>query len=354
MHRYVRIMSTMLLMLIVGFGLSAEGVQEPTVAAEPADGSTITIVDEAGNEVEIGLPIDRIACFVPQVGEVLAILGKDDLVVARATDVVFPERYLEIPDVGKSNQENIELLLETEPDLVIGRARFLDQESKEKIEKATGAPVIQYRGTTLETTIRIVEDMSAMLGAQARAEQFISFVQEYMDLISERVEGIPEEEKTEVFFQSMGHMFWTGNKDSSGHGRIVEAGGINIAANEGAKVPRLSAEWVLERDPELIIHSYSGARKEQRAPTLEEMKAKHDEIASTPGLKEVEAVTENKAYVIDVRLITGPRSIVGKLYYAKWFNPSYFEDVDPKSVHRAFLEDYFGIPYEGIWVYPAH
>jgi iron complex transport system substrate-binding protein len=341
--------------MLVGVLGFAEGSQEnrswEEPAAKPASGSVL-IVDEAGREVEVFLPVRRIACLVPGVAEVLAVLQKDELIVARSSDISFPPRLEKVPDVGNTNEENIELLLEVEPDLVIARAGLLKDAGKEKIERATAAPMLQYRSTDLGTTFPMIRDMGRLLNAEDRAEEFLAFIEEYETLIAERVVLIPDSGKTEVFFQSMDHMYWSGNKESSGHERIVEAGGINIAAEESAKVPRLSAEWVLERDPELIIRSYSGARKADREPTLEEMKARYDEIVTAPGLREVRAARNDRTYVIDVRLITGPRSIIGKLYYAKWISPEYFADIDPEVVHREMMRRFYGIELHGTWVYP--
>ena len=345
-----RLYGFVILLICVCGTVGATGVAEPAATVDAEE--SITVVDEEGNSVTIPLPVERVAVLVPQAAEALEILQRSHLAVARTSDVAFPVAYLEVPDVGSTNSENVELLLETAPDLIISRAGFLEEESKERMARATGAPILQFRGTTIETSVPMIETLGRIFGAEERAAEFISFVNHYTELVEEQVSVIPPEGQTEVFFQSMGRMFWTGNRDSSGHQRIVQAGGVNIAADEEAKVPRLSAEWVLERDPELIIHSYSGARRANRAPTLEEMREKHQEIMTTPGLKEVRAVTGERSYVIDVRLVTGPQAIIGKLYYAKWISPEFFADLDPEAVHRELLDRFYGVQLEGTWVYP--
>ncbi|MCD6133587.1 MAG: ABC transporter substrate-binding protein, partial [Deltaproteobacteria bacterium] len=136
------------------------------------------------------------------------------------------------------------------------------------------------------------------------------------------------------------------------HRRITAAGGINIAAGEPVKVPRVSAEWVLERNPDIIVYSYLKARKSAKVPSPEEMKKIRDEIMNEPGLRETKAVKEGKVYIIDTRLITGPRSIIGLLYFAKWFHPELFKDIDPEAVHKEMLQKFYGMELEGTWVYP--
>ena len=72
-----------------------------------------------------------------------------------------------------------------------------------------------------------------------------------------------------------------------------------------------------------------------------------------PGFKEIKAAKDGKVYIIDSRLITGPRSIIGLLYYANWFHPGLFQDIDPEAVHREMLQRFFGLELEGTWVYPS-
>lgn len=43
---------------------------------------------------------------------------------------------------------------------------------------------------------------------------------------------------------------------------------------------------------------------------------------------------------------------LGALYLAKRIYPEHFEDVDPEEFHREYFEEWFDIPYQGVWVYP--
>lgn len=115
------------------------------------------------------------------------------------------------------------------------RTVTITDEANEEVEIQAG--VLQYRATTVEDAVAMIRDLGVLVDAEDRAEEFAEFVDGYLEMTDERVQAIPDDKKTEVFFQSMGHMFWTGNSKSSGHKRIVAAGGINIAAGEEAKGP---------------------------------------------------------------------------------------------------------------------
>ena len=321
-----------------------------SVSATIKEKRMITIIDETGRCVKVPLSPERIACLVPTVAEVIYILGDSDKIVARADDCNFPSILQEELSVGSSRALNLELLFEQRPDVIIARTP-LKQEIKEKIEIA-GVPLIQFRSIELDTVLPMMRSIGLLLDKQERAEELISFIEEYANLVKKRIDNIAPQERPSVFFQSMGHMYWTYNAKTAGHRRIVAAGGINIAANEPVKVPKISAEWVLERNPDIIVHNFLKARKRAHSPSLKEMQEMRREIIDEPGLKEVKAVHNRKVYIIDTRLTIGPRSIIGFLYCAKWFHSELFEDIDPEAIHKEMLQEFYGIELEGTWVYP--
>jgi iron complex transport system substrate-binding protein len=80
--------------------------------------------------------------------------------------------------------------------------------------------------------------------------------------------------------------------------------------------------------------------------------ATHSELMNRVGLSEVTAVKEGKVYVYDPIVLEGIRYPVGLLYWAKWFHPSLFEDIDPAAVHAELIQQFFGATLEGVHTYP--
>jgi iron complex transport system substrate-binding protein len=68
------------------------------------------------------------------------------------------------------------------------------------------------------------------------------------------------------------------------------------------------------------------------------------------------AVEDGKVYLYESELGNTPRIIVGIAYWAKWFHPELFSDLDPKVIHQEYLTDFLGIDYDldehGVFVYP--
>ena len=138
-----------------------------------------------------------------------------------------------------------------------------------------------------------------------------------------------------VFFQ-WHKLYKSASADTQFHKPIVAAGGTNIAAAEPVPYPDLSAEWVLEKNPDIIVNRISGD------DTLEQMIQQRYEIMSQPGLKGVNAVKDGRVYIFKADIFLTLRYPVGLLYYAKWFHPEIFQDIDPNAVHREIIEKFYG------------
>jgi len=344
---FAALIMAIFMMLLAGCGKNA-----PSQTSQAQKKQTITIVDEENRAVEVPCPPERIACLSPSVAEVICALGEAGKIVARGDDAAFPPVLQEKPSVGTTQAVNIERLLAQKPDVVVLRAGTLTKpEIMEKIE-AAGIPVVKFWSIELDTVLPMIEQMGKMLNKEAKAAELAGFIQKYQETVEKRLANLKTEEKPQVFFQTMGHMHMTNSGDTAGHRRIVAAGGRNIAADEKVRTPQVSAEWVLERNPDVIVHSYMKASKTINPPSPEELKKLREEIMSEPGLKKTKAVKNNRVYVIDTRLITGPRSVVGLLYFAKWFHPELFKDIDPAAVHREMLKRFYNLEVDGSWVYP--
>ncbi|MHC1631463.1 MAG: ABC transporter substrate-binding protein [Methanotrichaceae archaeon] len=318
--------------------------------------SLVNITDETGNEVAVPLNPQRIVCMSPAAAEIIYALGESDRLVGLTEDCNMPPVLQEKKSVGKScRSADIEMTLELRPDLVITKTGGqFSVESEEQI-KAGGVPVVRYRALHIDTLIPMIEDIGLILGKEDAAEELKEYEENYCDTISERVMTIPTENRPSVYFMSMGHFDWTASSVSAGHKRIVESGGNNIAADLNGKVPHVDMEWVIDQNPDIIVYSISSSQYGGATPTIEEMKQKRQEIFDLPGFDQINAVKNNKVYVMDISMASGLNDIVTLLYYAKWFNPGLFQDVDPRAVQEDIYQRYFDINLDGIrQVYPEN
>lgn len=331
---------------VMAFGGCSVSEETPTLSPEPV---TVTITDEAGNVVSgVPCPPLRIASLNPSVTEALYALGAGDKILCRSSDALFPPEVLALPEVGISKDINIEALLAMGPDVVIMRTRT-DPALVEKIQ-AADIPVLLFWSIDMTEILPMIEKMGVMLDEPEKATDFRQYIEGYLAQIDTVVAGLDEAEKPDVFYQTMGQMYKTTAGESSGNKRLLRAGCINIAGDLPGKAPTISPEYVVEQNPDIIIHSLSV--KGTWSPDAAVVQAKHAEIMALPELQNINAVTNDEVHVIANRLVTGPRTIIGLLYYAKWFHPDEFAGIDPAAVHAEMCLKYWNLELEGTWTYP--
>lgn len=314
-----------------------------------ASEQTLTVTDEEGREVSLPAIPEKIICLTPAAAEVISALGEADRLAAVSDDCTSPPALMEKEKVGESGREvDLERVMEIGPDLVIAKTGGLFSPEDEERLKGYGIPVIRYRALQIDTLMPMISDLGLILKREEEAGEMIAWVGGCRDLVLNRTARIPEEERPRVYFMSMGHFDWTCGSESAGHDRIVEAGGENIAEDLTGKVPHVEMEWVVERNPEVIVYSIPSSQYAGQTPTLQEMAEKREEIIALPGFDQIDAVKDGRVYVVDINMASGLADVVMILYYAKWFHPDLFEDLDPRVVHEEIYWKYLQMEMEGV------
>ena len=315
---------------------------------------SIVLTDEDGRNVTVPLNPQSIVCLSPGAAEVLSALNSQDRIVAVTKDCNTPASLLEKECVGDSGREaDIERILEIHPDLVIAKTGSLFPVDDEKKLTDYGIPVLRYRVLHIDALLPLIDDMGRLLQKEEQAEEMGNWIDGYYQIILNRTGGLPDSNRPSVYFMSMGHIDWTGNRDSTGNIRIQEAGGRNIAAELTGTVPHVETEWIIEQNPQVIIYSMSSEQHQGNYPSVEEMKARQKEIMSQMGFEAIDAVKAGRVYIMDINMASGLSELITMLYYAKWLHPDLFSDIDPRSVHAEMLKKYANMDLDDIHqVYP--
>jgi len=332
------------LVLIASLFLSCLGSGETTKKA------TITLVDGMNKSVEVPCPPERIVCLNHIVNEIISALGEGDRIVARDEYSIFPTVIKEKALVGRCTRPDVELLLDQKPDLIIAPVQYFKGGEEESI-RASNIPLLMLKPCEGEALIPSVTLLGQILGQDKKAKELADYITGYQDLVQARVAGLKDEDKPHVFYESSAY-----RTSAKGYlaKRIAEVGGINIADDLAVgSSPTVSPEWVVEENPDIIIHWSGTTEQGSELPTAEALSKVRDEVMNRSGLSEVKAVEDGKVYVISKEVTTGPRMVVGLLYFAKWINPQLFEDIDPAEVYREVLEKFYpGEGERGTFGYP--
>ena len=86
------------------------------------------------------------------------------------------------------------------------------------------------------------------------------------------------------------------------------------------------------------------------------MKRILDDLTSCPELADISAMEGGRVRVVASDIRCGVQQVVSTAYFAKWFHPDIFEDMDPQMIQQEYLERFqridFNVSEHGVFVYP--
>lgn len=324
--------------------------------ADAQDGDTITITDHNGNVVEVPKNIERIAVGnILPMPSVLAvffdsaekIVGMPEGSMTAAKNSLLSELYPEIlnAETGYINGAdiNIEELMKLDVDVVIYNAA--NPSTGEMLAKA-GIPgvavsVNKWDYDAIETLNQWIALLSEMFPENDRVAQVEQYSNEAYDLVQERVSGLSEEEKAEIFFlfQYSDSTIATSGNHFFGQYWADAIGAINV----GAEVDKdnsitVNMEQVYAWNPEhILITNFTSAQPD-------------DLYNNTIGAYDWSAIDAIKNQNVDKMPLGMYRSYtcgvdtpVTLLWMAKTVYPELFEDIDITEETKAYYKDVFDI-----------
>lgn len=341
------ILSLVLVTAMVGCTSSNDSKAKETKSKE-----TQKVVDTYGRYVDVPKNVESMAILNSGVYDLVCALGCGDKVVGvtDTTKTLPNDTKKEI--VGTWKEPNVEKILEIKPDVVFGYQKYMKPESAKQIEDA-GIALVYIDAYKTENMASEISTLGLILGKEKEAKDYLDFLNKYTDLINKRLADIKDEEKVNVYWEGYTD-YTTVAKGTGGDGLIAAAGGINIAGNEPVEYPKISDEWVIEKNPNVIVKVAPSTR-----PVLglgiekdDEAKKLYDTLVKRTGWSELSAVKNNKTYILSSEIATSPQgSIIGSLYLAKWLYPEKFEDIKPEEIHKDMLKKFYGLEDKGMWTY---
>ncbi|MEM7358402.1 MAG: cobalamin-binding protein [Pseudomonadota bacterium] len=270
--------------------------------------SQFSVIDFAGNPVEMSAPARRIIALAPHVVENVYSSGAGDSLVGVVEYSNYPPQATELPIVGGYEKTNHERIIELNPDLIIAWQSGNSHSSVKRL-KELGYRIYIDQPDSLRDVAKSIRDIGTLSGTSATAERVVT---EYLESLSAVEARYKDVDKISSFYQVWNKPLQT---ISGGHiisDAIETCGGINIYADEFAVAPIVNIESVLERNPDAIIASgMSSARPDWLDDWLE--------------WDSLQAVQNNNLFFVDpdhiqrhtVRLLLGIESICEQLDQAR-------------------------------------
>lgn len=214
----------------------------------------LTVTDDLGRTITLKAPPKRIVTMLPSVTETVCALGACDRLVATDDYSDWPEGVKRLPKAGGLYNPNPELILSLKPDLVLvsryGRLH-------ETLERA-GLTVYVVRTETYEDIFKTVRALGKLLGLEAQAERLVAQIQK--EVYQEEARAAKAQGRPRVYYEIDPTPYTVGPESFIGV-LIAKARGVNIVPKELGLFPKIAPEFVVEKNPEVIVATYPEAEK---------------------------------------------------------------------------------------------
>lgn len=345
--------------------------------ALPARAAPIEITDIMGRKVTLEEPARRIVMGAGRQLPVLGLLSPRpaSLLVAWRGDFkldtaqygdwakAFPEIDA-LPVIGGNAADGlpVEAIVTLKPDLVV--LSLYDAEaaptrrSIDLLEKLhVPVIVVDFFSHPLENSLPSLKILGRAIGAEARADAFAAFYRSHLDLVRDRL-AKADPRPPRVFM----HVHAGGMPccPTPGHGvfndMIALAGGRNVALDH---VPGLygdvSLEQLIADDPDIYVAT-GGAHLAARGGLVlgpdvspEAAKSSFDKLLANPGLSQLTAVRQGRAFALWHMFNDTPVHIAMIEVLAKAFHPDLFADLDPQATIEAVNRDFLPVRMDGTY-----
>lgn len=318
--------------------VDTDTTQTPDAAPSP---STRIFTDLQGNEVELPLEINKVIHLWPASTALQVFLGSGDKIIGTLGAVQSGwgwltsacPKLLEVP--GFTGDATAEELLAYEPDVVITSNKDVADTLR-----AQGVPVVcMLAGEDMDSLKKMILSMGELLGPEeaAKANEYINYLNDTMNMVESAVASIPEEERVVVYYNSAQH----GDSPllTCGDGSIVESwmlatGCINAVAGQVEGMDKeVNMEVIIEADPDWIV--VGGTSQEIAWNT----------IMADPAWQNLTAVKEG-------RIIRNPQGVmkwekfgVEIALQMYWFTEQVYPgalNVDIEATVKDFYSNYYG------------
>lgn len=350
---------------------------------------TVVVTDMTGEEVEVTLPVERVAITSSSLLDMFIILaGEDwaDYVCMMPSDLqtrepakydLLMETYPQLadvptsPDLYSSGSFPDETIAVTEPDLVLLEHPTMQwlqyDESNYPILTSMGVSVLQldmYTDPFAEGAIDTnMNALGAALGQQDRADEIIAFWYEQFDLVESILESVPESEKTLVAYTEI---MGSGQISSSAYGTTGTMGfseltfvGVTNSSDQATET--YSYERLLSIDPDYIIIAVSSYYQQGDAgyalgygvTSTETAQQVVEEYKSRPGWSNLTAVQNDNIILYYPELGFTPAAFEKVLYLAEFLYPEYCGDLDADAIMDEYFDRFLPFDVTGLWYYKA-
>lgn len=340
-----KFLSTMLIFALILLGAACNNKKEEKTNKKETENTVKkeekTFKDSKGREIKVPDKIESVMLFNQNCYNMLKVIDETSKITG-VSDGVKEAVKSGIKVYGKWNEPNVERIIEAKPQVFIGYSLYIKEDVEKKLTDA-GIQVVYLDFYRSEDVAKEVRNLGMLFKKKEQAEKYAKFLEENNKLLEERLKGIKEDEKVKVYYEGYSD-FVSAAKGTGGDDLVKRAGCINLAEKESAKYPKISAEWVIEKNPDLIVKITSNSKNILGIGIKDTAKAKelYDSIVKRAGWSNLKAVKDNKFIILASEIGTNVEGMtVGSMMIAKTAYPEKFKDVNPLEIYKKMRVEFF-------------
>lgn len=320
---------TLLFLIVFSFA----GCRESTVSTNSAkDNKKIVVTDGLGRKIELSKPAERVLTnytipvqMICTLGAQKTLVGADGNTLKNPIVSTLLPNSKDLPDFKNKNTFNMEEGIALKPDLVLitaaNKKLVTDIESR-------GLKVFAINAENLDELKSTMTNLGMALGKEKEAAVFNDYYTQKIDLVKNNLKNVEQKDKQKVYIAGT-DMYSTAGSDMFQNSLIDLCGGINVSSALKGGWVKVSAEHLIQWNPDVIILTqYCGV--------------KPADVLNNESLKNINAVKNKKVYIIPSKIsqwdMPCPQTVLGILWLSKELNPKVFSDTDIIKEADAFYE----------------
>ena len=235
----------------------------------------LTVTDDLGRKVTLAAEPQRIVVMLPSATETLCAIGACEKIVATDKFSDWPPEVKKLPKAGGLYDPNVELIVSLKPDLVIASKYGKLVERLAKV----GIPAYAVKTETYEDIFKTARKLGLLVNREPEAEALVARIQKEVYALESK--AAKAKTRPSVYYE-IDPTPYTVGPDSFIGVLIQKARGKNIVPRKLGLFPKISPEFVVAKNPEVIILGDA-----PYGVTLEKIKAR-------PGWDRIRAVKEGR------------------------------------------------------------
>ena len=298
---------------------STQPATTPPSASVAPSAYPVTVTDDAGTELTLDAPPERIVSLAPSSTEIVCALEACDRLVGVTDFDDYPAEVADIDDVVINAQVDVERVVAAEPDLVIAAGNEITPSAVIAQLVELDLQVLVLYPETLDEVYDDIRLVGTLLDAQGGADELIAGMEARVDAV---VEAVADADRPRTLYEVF---YAEGSTYTAGEGSFL-ASLIGLAGGEpvtGDAQGLIGAEDLVAADPQLILLGTASYD-----PTLADADAARTAVAARPGWADLSAVADGRVVPYTDDIVTtrpGPRIVDGLEALARAIHPDRFD-----------------------------